>query len=198
MWQFVSLIVADLQVEWRYDTSAGTKNSMSHGVGTNDGCRFAKSIALEHWHTHSAEIALQLNVQQCTTAHEEAHSAAKAFAYGLEYDLVKELYEWPAPCLPTATIPVLFVVFDGIVEGKLIESLYGFAFGFNACLNVLAEVTRQRRHREHQHGAYLFDSNRDILERSDSGPADRHSRNATAVVHHCIETCYMGEAVVEW
>ena len=119
---------------------------MTIRVRTDDWGRLAQTITLEHRHSYRAEITLQLNVQQRTTTYKEAHSAAKTFANGLEDKLVKQFNQWPTPCLPTTTIPIFLIIFNRIVERKLIQALYGLTFRLDAGLNVLAEVTGEGRY----------------------------------------------------
>ena len=142
MRHLIAIIVTNLQIQWFYDTTARTKDSMPHRVSADNWRCLAQSISLEHRHTYGAEIALQLDIQQRSTAYEEAHPTAESLAYSFEDDLVKQFHQRPSPCLPSAAIPILLIIFNGIIQRKLIQSLHRFALGLDAALDALAEVTR--------------------------------------------------------
>ena len=194
----VALFIADLAVHRLDEAARRTEDRVSFRVGTDDRRGLGQAIALEHRHSHSAEEALQLDVQQRAAAHEKAHTPAKTLAYLLEDKLVEEHHQRLAPGhVQAAAIVVFLVVGDGIPDREVEEFLHLRAFGLDAAFDVFLEIAGQCRHGEHGVRPRLPDGRRHVLEGGQRVLADRHEGDAAAVEHHGVHAGHMGEAVVE-
>ncbi len=193
----IALGVTDLQVQVCHDTTARSEDGVSRGVGADNRRCLTQAIALEHRHTHGTEIALQLDVEQRTATDKEFHTATEALAHAGEDEFVEQFDQRSTPCLTAAAVPVLLIIFNGVLERKLVEFLHKLALCLDACLDALAEITRQSRNGKHDHRAYFLDRQWDILQRSQCRLADRHRGDRATVGHHGVEACHMRKAVVE-
>ena len=171
---------------------------MTGGVGADDGRRFREAVSLEHRHADGTEETLEFNIKQGAAAYEELHPPAETFADRLEKDLVEKGHERLAPAHRQAAPVVVFLIIgNGIAHREVEEFLHRRALGLDAGLDILFEITCERGHGQHHMRTGLADGRGNILEGGEGVLADGHEGDAAAVIHHCVHTGHMGEAVVQ-
>ena len=195
---FLAVTVAYLYVH-RLDYTAGrAEDCMAFGVGADNRSRLSEAVALEHRHTHGAEESLKFDVQQGAASNEEAHPAAESFADILENELVEEPHKRLSPPVQySAAVVVFLVISNGIAYREVEEFLDGGAFGLDAVFDILLEVAGQRGHRKHNVRTGLLDGDGHVAKGSEGVLADGDECYRPAVIHHCVHTGYVGEAMVQ-
>ena len=178
----ITFRIAYLQFHWADDSSGRAEDGSFERVRTDDRRCFAQSVALEHRHSDRAEIALQRDVEQRSTADKELHPSAEILTHCLENQSVKEFDERVSPrVLPSAAIPIFAVVSDGVIEGEIIEFFHFGSFGFDAGFDTLAEIAGKSRNREHHMRTHFSNGDRDIFECRHSRFSHRNGSNTASV-----------------
>ena len=155
---------------------------MARSIRANDRGGLRKAVALEHRHTHSAEILLEFDVEQGATSHKELHPASEIIPHSLEYELVEEPHQrLPPAYVQAAAVVVLLVVLHCVVKGEVVEFLHGRALCPDCGLYALLEVAGYGRDREHNHRTGLLYSHRYILEGGQGRLARRYGSDAGTV-----------------
>ncbi len=198
--QFAPLLVEDLQLQGLEDLArrAEAVPVAAGRVGRDDGRGLREAVALEHGDADGVVEALQLGVEQCAAAHEEAQRAAEGLPDFAEEHQVEERHRRPEHAAPAPAPRVaVAVVCVGSTERQAEEALRESPLRADRAFNALAEVFGQSRHREQEVGAHLADVLRDVLERLHRRGADLHRGHRGAAGDHDVEAHDVGEAVVE-
>ena len=196
--KFLAFGVADAQLDGLHQFAAAAQTIVFGGVGTDDGSGFAEAVALIHRQSDADVEALQILVEQCSSADEEAQLASETLSHLAQQQFVKQRHKrLEQQTQSFAVETALAIIEPAHLCGNVEEALHLGSLLAYALLDVLLEALGQCRYREDEVRFHLADIQWYVLQSLHGRASVLHGSHRCTLHHHHVEAYHVGKAMVE-